>query len=78
MRVNLLCAMAAAIAVMGEAPAWGAAGTQTALWSFTGGADGNQPRGDILIGANGLLYGTASSGGINQCGTVFQIKPTGT
>jgi uncharacterized repeat protein (TIGR03803 family) len=43
------------------------------VYSFTGASDGSQPRGDLLASASGLFYGTASSGGSNQNGTVFQV-----
>ena len=49
--------------------------TQTTLYSFTGGSDGAQPRG-TLIELNGLFYGTASTGGASNDGTVFTIDPS--
>ncbi len=59
------------------------AGTLTVLHSFcseNGCADGNAPEGPLVQGANGLLYGTASLGGISTCnppsgcGTVFSLS----
>jgi uncharacterized repeat protein (TIGR03803 family) len=47
----------------------------TPVWSFTGSTDGNQPRGDLIVSEAGVIYGTASSGGINQNGTVFAVSP---
>ncbi|MGB8770764.1 MAG: choice-of-anchor tandem repeat GloVer-containing protein, partial [Candidatus Korobacteraceae bacterium] len=57
--------------------------TEKILYSFTGGSDGAQPNG-VLIGKDGTLYGTASSGGdLNcfynpnpGCGTVFRLVPS--
>ncbi len=53
-------------------------GILTTLYSFTGGADGSAPEGDmLLVGKN--LYSTTSGGGDAscQCGTVFEIKSNG-
>ncbi len=50
-------------------------GTETTLYSFTGGADGGQPYG-ALLNVGGTLYGTALSGGGGTSpygGTVFAI-----
>lgn len=55
--------------------------TYTSLHDFTGGSDGAYPWGDLTIDSHGTIYGTASSGGINDphcsagCGTVFEITP---
>jgi uncharacterized repeat protein (TIGR03803 family) len=39
---------------------------------------GGQPRGPLLLGQNGTLYGTASDGGAYQgCGAVFELTPAG-
>ena len=51
-----------------------ASGTQSVLYSFTGGTtDGSSPAGLILDGA-GNLYGTTSAGGVSDVGTVFEIN----
>ena len=50
-------------------------GQTTILYSFTGGNDGGAPTGNIIIGADGSLYGTASIGGAFNNGVVFQLKP---
>jgi hypothetical protein len=42
------------------------------LYTFTGGTDGSGPE-TLSFGANGALYGTASSGGANGGGTVFEL-----
>ena len=60
--------------------------SETGTWSEKtlhefNGDDGAQPLGDLTFGPNGLLYGTASSGGPvsltcpGNCGTVFQLAP---
>lgn len=51
------------------------------LASFTGisgAAIGNQPRGALLIGADGMLYGTTEFGGTNFNGVVFRLNRNGT
>jgi uncharacterized repeat protein (TIGR03803 family) len=55
-------------------------GTLTPLYSFcskTGCTDGYQPVAGLVL-ANGNFYGTTSSGGAHDYGTVFKITPTGT
>ena len=59
-------------------------GTETVLYSFTGGADGKFPSGKLLLDAAGNLYGTTSEGGIvncdnltDGCGVIFKVDPTG-
>jgi uncharacterized repeat protein (TIGR03803 family) len=49
----------------------------TILHSFTG-AQGSAPYGGLLLGSDGMLYGTTSSGGPAAGGTVFQITLDGT
>lgn len=46
----------------------------TDLYDFTGGSDGGTPYSNVLIDANGNLYGTASIGGTGN-GTVWEITP---
>jgi uncharacterized repeat protein (TIGR03803 family) len=50
-------------------------GQETVLWSFGGPPDGNHPSGDVLLGDNGEVYGTTSSGGSAGLGTVYELKP---
>jgi uncharacterized repeat protein (TIGR03803 family) len=52
-------------------------GTETTLWSFTGGADGSEPQAG-LVRENGNLYGTTLLGGANGLGTVFKVARDGT
>jgi len=59
-------------------------GKETVLYIFTGtGGDGAQPWGDLLLDAQGNLYGTTEYGGFTNafcssgCGTVFKLDSTG-
>ncbi|HEX4159395.1 MAG TPA: choice-of-anchor tandem repeat GloVer-containing protein [Rhizomicrobium sp.] len=54
-------------------------GTETVLYTFTGGSDGGEPtNGDALIrDAKGNLYGTTGEGGADDAGVVFRIAPDG-
>ncbi len=49
--------------------------TYTSLHDFTGGSDGGQPFGQVNLDVNGNLYGTASIGGANDEGVVWEITP---
>jgi uncharacterized repeat protein (TIGR03803 family) len=70
----------------GECPAFGPgcgvvfklhpSGTLTVLHTFTGGTDGEGPRGVIRDGT-GNLYGTTSDGGEFHEGIVFKVDTTG-
>jgi uncharacterized repeat protein (TIGR03803 family) len=58
------------------------AGTETVLYSFTGGADGGNPGAGLIQDAAGNLYGTAPVGGATStcnppygCGVVFRLTP---
>src|SRR5215831_10160160 len=56
--------------------------TLTVLYSFTGKQDGSAPSAELVLGKNGNLYGTTSSGGSTSncqygCGTVFEVTPSG-
>jgi len=42
---------------------------------FTAGTNGGYPEGALVQGSDGNFYGTTSSGGTNNSGTVFQIDP---
>jgi len=51
----------------------------TVLYSFTGGSDGQNPLGDLVVDkTTGTIYGTTRSGGVAGCGTVFQLAKSGT
>src|SRR5436190_2003791 len=47
-------------------------GTETVLYSFTGGSDGAYPLAGLIADASGNLYGTTYLGGANGYGTVFK------
>jgi uncharacterized protein YceK len=64
----------------------GGSWTEKILYNFTGGTDGGGPQSPMVIGAGGVLYGTAAYGGANSacssngvastgCGTVFSLTP---
>jgi uncharacterized repeat protein (TIGR03803 family) len=59
-----------------------AAGKETVLYSFTGGADGRAPLAGVIRDTSGNLYGTTNSGGnlnclSGGCGTVFKLSSAG-
>ena len=47
--------------------------TYETLYSFQGSPDGADPRGALVIGTNGALYGTTFAGGAPVDGTVFAL-----
>jgi uncharacterized repeat protein (TIGR03803 family) len=52
------------------------------LYSFTGGGDGSDPHGGVILDAAGNLYGTTVAGGVglcagDGCGVVFELTPSG-
>ncbi len=51
------------------------AGQETALHTFTGGADGAESYGGVIRDPAGNLYGATSSGGEYGDGVVFKIEP---
>ncbi len=53
------------------------AGTETVLYSFTGGADGGNPWGGVVRDAEGNLYGTTFAGGTAGLGCVFKLDASG-
>lgn len=54
------------------------AGSETLLYSFTGGPDGGTPYGGLIRDSAGSLYGTTYYGGATDNGTVFEISTSGT
>jgi uncharacterized repeat protein (TIGR03803 family) len=56
------------------APLSAGAATLTTLYRFSGGADGGNPHGTLVL-ENGALYGTTESGGTSGAGTVFTVDP---
>lgn len=57
------------------------AGQFSVLYTFTGGADGANPDGNLLLDAHGNFYGTAGGGGNTTCpygcGNIFKLTPSG-
>lgn len=59
-------------------------GTVTALYTFTGGADGGFPLAGVVLDAAGNLYGTTEWGGVTGgsctnsfgCGVMFKLDPS--
>jgi uncharacterized repeat protein (TIGR03803 family) len=51
--------------------------SEAVLHSFTGtsGGDGDQPSAGVVIGKDGVLYGTTYGGGVSNTGTVFSLAP---
>jgi uncharacterized repeat protein (TIGR03803 family) len=50
------------------------AGDETVLHNFTGGTDGAYPYSNLILDAQGNLYGTTSQGGCCGQGTIFQFS----
>jgi uncharacterized repeat protein (TIGR03803 family) len=53
-------------------------GTLSSLYNFTGAPDGATPTGSLVQGADGNLFGTTSTGGAHNYGSIFKISPAGT
>ncbi|MFZ0312826.1 MAG: choice-of-anchor tandem repeat GloVer-containing protein [Candidatus Korobacteraceae bacterium] len=49
---------------------------ESVLYRFTGGNDGGYPYSGVIFDSAGNLYGTASAGGINTYGTVYELSPS--
>jgi len=49
---------------------------ESVLYRFGGGNDAASPTGDIAFDSSGNLYGTTTSGGSYQKGTVYELTPT--
>jgi len=45
------------------------------LYTFTGGADGANPRAGVLFNSSGVIFGTTEQGGAWGYGTVFSLTP---
>jgi uncharacterized repeat protein (TIGR03803 family) len=54
-------------------------GSESVLYSFANGSDGGIPDANVILDAQGNLYGTTTSGGIADCncGVVFKIDTGG-
>jgi uncharacterized repeat protein (TIGR03803 family) len=51
--------------------------TVSTLYAFTGGDDGSGPEGTLVFGRDGNLYGTASTGGSYNAGSIFVSDTSG-
>jgi hypothetical protein len=61
--------------------------TETVLYEFSGGADGGNPEGTLVLDGQGNIYGTAVDGGtpgnsscaifVSGCGVVFKLTASG-
>jgi len=52
-------------------------GTETVLYSFTGGDDGGYPLSGVIRDAAGNLYGTTTGGGAASSGVVYEVNTSG-
>jgi uncharacterized repeat protein (TIGR03803 family) len=61
-------------------PKRGGGWSEKVLYAFSGGPDGGDPSGELILDAQGNLYGTAVVGGDPNCscGVVFKLSPLGT
>jgi uncharacterized repeat protein (TIGR03803 family) len=50
---------------------------RTVLYGFTGGADGDNPNGELILDSEGNLYGTTARGGTAGWGIVYTLDPHG-
>jgi hypothetical protein len=55
-----------------------AAPTTTTLHDFTGKGDGGSPEGGVILGQDGVIYGAADRGGVNDNGVIFSLTPPAT
>ncbi len=55
----------------------GSGWTQTVLYSFQNGNDGEYPAGGVVLDQSGNLYGATPYGGENRGGTVYELTPSG-
>src|SRR5579863_561725 len=52
-------------------------GKETVLYSFKGGADGENPDGSLLRDSEGNLYGATNLGGTSDAGAVYRLNKSG-
>ena len=55
----------------------GSGWTESLLYSFTGGNDGDFPENGVVFDSVGNLYGTTNQGGEYGYGTVYELSPSG-
>ena len=56
----------------GQSGSW----TESLLHTFTGGLDGKEPPGSLILDTAGNIYGTTCRGGVKGYGVVFKLVPT--
>lgn len=49
----------------------------TNVYNFSGGSNGADPAGALIIGDDGNFYGTTYNGGVSNWGTIFRLSPGG-
>src|SRR5579859_6558999 len=51
--------------------------TETVIWNFAGGADGEDPAYQLAMDGSGNVFGVTQNGGDASCncGTVFELQP---
>jgi uncharacterized repeat protein (TIGR03803 family) len=74
----LLTGVLAIVALFAMIVTAGATSTTKVVYSFAGDDDGEYPSTELVIDANGNVYGTTVQGGQVGGGTVFQLAPDGT
>jgi len=72
--IKAITAYLAATLIMAALPCTPQAGTVKVLTHFNNTA-GSQPRGGMVLGMGGALYGTTYEGGAYNVGVVFRLKP---
>jgi len=55
----------------------GSGWTESVIYSFQSGSDGERPDGGLISDSSGNLYGTTEFGGSPGCGTIFELSPSG-
>jgi uncharacterized repeat protein (TIGR03803 family) len=55
----------------------GSGWTESVIYNFQGGNDGQAPTGGVIVDASGNLYGGTFFGGANGGGTVYKLSPSG-
>ncbi len=54
----------------------GSGWTESVIYNFQGGSDGQNPVGGVILDQAGNLYGTTFDGGDNGGGTVYELSPS--
>lgn len=72
-RLSLACLLAVVLVLVSGLVAQ----TEQTLYSFTGGADGDNPLSSLVMDASGNLYGTTFVGGLINAGVVYELSPDG-